>query len=159
MKRTQQIANRFREVMLDGVWIANTNYRDQLSNTSWEQATTKIASLNTIALLTFHVNYYIEGVVKVLQGGPLEIKDKYSFEAPVLESKEDWETLLKTLWSNSEDFANLIDDMPDEKLNEIFVDEKYGTYQRNIDAMIEHGYYHLGQIVLIKKMIVQKTTK
>jgi hypothetical protein len=43
--------------------------------------------------------------------------------------------------------------MPEEKLNQVFVDEKYGTYQRNIDAMIEHAYYHLGQIVLIKKMI------
>jgi hypothetical protein len=34
-----------------------------------------------------------------------------------------------------------------------FVNEKYGSLQRNIDAMIEHSYYHLGQIVLIRKII------
>ena len=43
--------------------------------------------------------------------------------------------------------------MPEEELSQGFVDEKYGTYSRNIDGMIEHSYYHLGQIVLIKKLI------
>ncbi|MEG1022142.1 MAG: hypothetical protein RSE50_11550 [Myroides sp.] len=45
--------------------------------------------------------------------------------------------------------------MRDEKLDSVFVDEKYGSYRRNIEAMIEHSYYHLGQIVLIKKMLLQ----
>jgi hypothetical protein len=43
--------------------------------------------------------------------------------------------------------------MPNDKLDSVFVYEKYGSYRRNIDAIIEHAYYHLGQIVLIKKMI------
>ena len=43
--------------------------------------------------------------------------------------------------------------MPEERLDENFVDEKYGNYTRNIDGMIEHSYYHLGQISLIKKII------
>jgi len=46
--------------------------------------------------------------------------------------------------------------MPDSKINEVFVNEKYGTYLRNIDGMIEHCYYHLGQITLIKKLLQQK---
>lgn len=33
------------------------------------------------------------------------------------------------------------------------VDKKYGTCFRNIDVMIEHTYYHHGQIILIKKRI------
>jgi hypothetical protein len=45
--------------------------------------------------------------------------------------------------------------MPEGKLNEVFVDEKYGTYQRNIGGMIEHSYYHLGQIVLLKKILIK----
>ncbi|SEL71648.1 Uncharacterized damage-inducible protein DinB (forms a four-helix bundle) [Aquimarina amphilecti] len=151
--RTKQIANRFREVILDGLWIANTNYKDQLSNITWEQATTRVESLNTIALLTFHINYYIEGVLNVLKGGALEIRDKYSFDAPKITSEEDWKILLNSLLDNAEEFASLIDTMPDEQLDNYFVDEKYGTYQRNIEAMIEHSYYHLGQITLIKKML------
>ena len=43
--------------------------------------------------------------------------------------------------------------MPEEKLQEVFTNEEYGTYYRNIDAMIEHAYYHLGQIELVKKCL------
>ncbi len=156
MSTISQLAIRFREVLLDGKWIANTNFKEQLSDVTWEQATTKIDSLNTIAMLTFHIDYYIAGLVNVFEGGDLEIKDKFSFDLPPIESQEQWEALLNKLWNDSETFAILLEQMPDSKLDEVFVDEKYGTYLRNIDGMIEHAYYHLGQITLIKKMILSK---
>lgn len=155
MTRTTQLAKRFREVMLDGDWIANTNYKDQLSDVSWEQASTRIGDLNTIALLTFHIHYYMAGVLQVLEGGTLDIRDKYSFDMPPIESQADWEKLLDVMWKDAEKFAHKIEEMPDEKLQEAFVHEKYGDYQRNIEGIIEHSYYHLAQIVLIKKMIGQ----
>ncbi|MCD0476821.1 DinB family protein [Chryseobacterium sp. LC2016-29] len=156
MSTTSQLAKRFREVLLDGKWIANTNFKEHLSDVTLEQATTKIDSLNTIAMLTFHIDYYIAGLVNVFEGGDLEIKDKFSFDLPPIESQEQWESTLNKLWQDSEKFANLLEQMQDSKLDEIFVDEKYGTYLRNIDGMIEHAYYHLGQITLIKKMILFK---
>ncbi len=155
MENSNQIAKRFREVLLNGKWVANTNYREQLSNVTWEQATNKIGSLNTIAALTFHVNYYISGVLSFFEKGTLEIKDKYSFDLPQIKSKEDWERLLTEMLANAEEFAKQIELMPDEKLEETFVDEKYGNYRRNLEGMIEHCYYHLGQISLIKKMILE----
>jgi len=114
---------------------------------------TKIDSLNTIAMLTFHIDYYIAGIVNVFEGGDLEIKDKFSFDIPSIESQQQWEALLSKLWTDSERFAALLEQMPDSQLDEVFVDEKYGTYRRNIDGMIEHCYYHLGQITLIKKLL------
>ena len=48
--------------------------------------------------------------------------------------------------------------MTEDGLLESFVDEKYGDYQRNIDVMIEHTYYHLGQILIIKKLINERKT-
>jgi hypothetical protein len=147
------MANRFREVLLNGTWVAGTNFKAQLADVSWQQAITKVGSLNTIAALTFHIDYYIAGILSVFEGGPLSIRDKYSFGMPPIKSQEDWEALKNKIWSDSEKFANLVEQMPDGRLDEVFVDEKYGNYQRNIDAMIEHSYYHLGQIVLIKKML------
>jgi uncharacterized damage-inducible protein DinB len=155
MENSGSLAKRFREVLLDGKWIANTNYREQLSNLKWEQATKKIGTLNTIAALTYHINYYIGGVLNVLEGGALEIRDRYSFDLPPITSKQDWDKLLNEIWTNAEKFAKQVDRMSDEKLDAIFVDEKYGNYRRNIEAIIEHSYYHLGQISLIKKMIVE----
>ena len=57
------LTNRFREVVLDGKWVANTNFKDQLSDLNLEEATSKIGSLNTIALLTSHIHYYIAGIL------------------------------------------------------------------------------------------------
>ena len=39
---------------------------------------------------------------------------------------------------------------------ETFADEKYGHYYRNLHGIIEHTHYHLGQIVLIKKLLQQQ---
>ena len=153
MKNTFEIAKRFREVILNGTWVANTNYKHQLTGLDWKIATAKFQSLNTIAVLAQHIHYYINGVKNVFKGGSLDIKDKYSFDFPPMHSQDDWENFLTRFWNDAEEFASLIEQMPEEKLNEKFVDEKYGTYQRNIDGMIEHSYYHLGQIVLLKKMV------
>ncbi len=156
VEKSKLIANRFREVILNGVWIANTNYKDQLLNLTWEQATLKIESLNTIAALTFHINYYIAGVLNVFEGGLLEIRDKYSFDLPPINSQKDWEVFLTAFLKNAEKFATLVEQMSDKKLAEMFVNNKYGSYQRNIEGIIEHSYYHLGQITLIKKLILEK---
>eukprot|EP01012_Entosiphon_sulcatum_P026858 TRINITY_DN32354_c0_g1_i1.p1 TRINITY_DN32354_c0_g1~~TRINITY_DN32354_c0_g1_i1.p1 ORF type:complete len:167 (-),score=16.35 TRINITY_DN32354_c0_g1_i1:321-821(-) len=157
MKRSVFIANRLREVFLNGYWIANTNYKDQLENISWEQAMHQVTDLNTIAALTYHINYYLVGILNVFNGGLLEIKDQYSFDLPPIHSEADWKKLVNDFLTNTEVFASQVEKMPDEKFDEVFVDEKYGTYLRNIEAVIEHSYYHLGQIVLIRKLL--KNTK
>ncbi|MFZ5554993.1 MAG: DinB family protein [Bacteroidota bacterium] len=152
MKSPAQLAHQFREVIFSGTWIANTNYKHQLENLDWKLAVAKIDSFNTVAALTFHINYYVAGLVNVFEGGTLDIKDKYSFDCPDILTQQDWEKLLNKFFTDAERFAYLVEKMSPEKLDEIFVNEKYGTYQRNIEAIIEHAYYHLGQIVLIKKM-------
>lgn len=159
MNRTVALAKRFREVILSGTWIANTNFRHQLEGLDWQIAIAKQGSLNSIALLTQHIHYYIKGVKNVLEGGSLDIKDKYSFDFPPVESQDAWNAILSKFFSDAESFASLVENLPEEKLDAPFVDEKYGTYLRNIDGMIEHSYYHLGQVVLIKKMLLGEREK
>lgn len=154
MEPSKQLAKRFREVLLDGKWIALTNFKDQLFKVDWKQATKKTGSLNTIAALTYHVNYYISGVLNVFEGGKLEIRDKYSFDLPPILSKAEWDNLVNDLLSNSEKFATHIEQMSTEQLEAPFVDEQYGSYRRNIEGMIEHSYYHLGQISLLRKLVM-----
>lgn len=153
MKPGEQTANRFREVILSGTWIANTNFKKELTDLNWETVTQKVRNLNTIAILTQHIHYYISGILKVFEGGSLDIRDKFSFDFPTIKSESEWNEIKNKFWQDSEKFANHIEIMSQEKLNEHFVEKKYGNYQRNIDAMIEHSYYHLGQIVIIKKLI------
>lgn len=153
MTRSDFIANRLQEVLLDGHWIANTNYKEQIESVTLEQAVQQIGDLNTIAALTFHVNYYLAGILNVFNGEPLEIRDKYSFDLPPITSEQDWKNLKDEFLSNASTFVHHVKNMPDSKLDEGFVDEKYGTYLRNIEGVIEHSYYHLGQITLLNKMM------
>jgi hypothetical protein len=62
---------------------------------------------------------------------------------------------LSDLFSNAGKFANHIELISNEKLEDNFVDKKHGSYRRNIEGMIEYSYYHLGQITLIRKMILE----
>lgn len=153
MSRSQTIAARLREVLLNGRWIASTNYKEQLSSVNWQQSTIKIAGLNTIAALTFHINYYLDGLLRAFDTGVLDISDRYSFDAPAINSEADWNQLVQALLSNAEKFAVAVEQMEDSLFDQPFIDEKYGTFLRNIEGVIEHSYYHLGQVVLIKKMI------
>lgn len=153
MDRNSFITNRLREVLLSGHWIANTNYQEQLSDISWQQAIFKINDLNTIAALTYHINYYLRGLLVALETGKLEISDKYSFDPPEITEKNDWDKLRSDFLTNAALFADKVEQLDAEIFDQPFFEEKYGSYLRNIEGVIEHSYYHLGQIVLIKKMI------
>jgi hypothetical protein len=153
MTRNLALANRLREVLLNGTWIANTNFKAQILSVNWEQAIQKVDKLNTIALLTFHINYYLQGILNVFNGGSLDIRDKYSFDLPEIKSEADWTALVNNFLSNAEMFATHVEQMAESTLDQQFVDEKYGSYGRNIEGVIEHSYYHLGQVSLIRKLI------
>lgn len=154
MSTTKQIAKHIREMHFGGNWTW-ANLKDSLADVTWQQATTQVYNFNTIATLTYHVNYFISVVLKVLEGGPLTGDDKLSFSHPPIRSQEDWDNMLNRIWTEAEQFANLVEQLPDSKLEEIFEKEKYGTYFRNLAGILEHTHYHLGQIVIIKKIIQQ----
>lgn len=153
------LAERIREVFLNGTWIANTNYQDQLVNTNWEHAIYKFENLNSIAALTFHVNYYLEGLIQAFEKGKLEIRDSFSFDMPEIKNLEDWEMLREQLFINAKYFANLIENFDEAHLEMPFFEKKYGTNERNIEAILEHSYYHLGQISIFRKLMNQEQLK
>jgi len=157
MESGKQLANRLREVMINGTWIARTNYKDQLSQITWQQAITKVSDLNTLAALTFHINYYLAGVCDFFEGSELTIRDAHSFDMEPIDSESGWLLLRDSLFENSERFAGHVEGFSTEQLDAFFVKEAYGTYRRNIEAQIEHAYYHLGQVSLIRKMLIRST--
>jgi hypothetical protein len=153
MNVPEQMAKHFREVHFGGNWTT-VNLKEALDGITWQQAVTQLHSFNSIAALVYHVNYYVSAVKKVFEGEHLDASDKYSFGLPSITSEKDWKNLLDKVWADAESFASLVKKLPEHKMGEIFVDEKYGTYYRNIHGIIEHTHYHLGQITLIKKMLL-----
>lgn len=152
MSNTTQIAKHIKEVFFGGNWTW-VNLETSLKEVSWQQATTKVYQLNTIAQLTFHIDYYTRAIISVLQGEKLVAHDKYSFDCPEISNETDWELLKTNAFKNATTLIGLVENNADEVLNTIFVEEKYGNYWRNFHGFLEHTHYHLGQIVVIKKIL------
>lgn len=152
MNLSQQLAKHLKEVYFGGNWTWS-NLKDNLNDVTWQEATTQIDSFNTIAVLFHHLHYYVTQVTKVLQGEPLVSKDEQSFVHPPINNQQDWDACLTKAWKEAELFIALIEQLPENKLWETFVAEKYGIYYRNLAGIIEHSHYHLGQIALLKKLV------
>ncbi len=158
MNFSQHISNHFKEVYFGGNWT-DSNIKDNLKNVTWQQATTKIDGLNTIASLVFHINYYVSAGLQVLLNNTLDAHDKFSFDCPPINNQQDWEEFLAKTYKDAELFITLVEKLTEIKLAETFVEEKYGNYYRNLHGIIQHCHYHLGQIVIIKKIVANEKIK
>jgi uncharacterized damage-inducible protein DinB len=152
MNFSAEIAQHLRQIHTGGNWTTS-NLKDLLHGITWQQATTRIGTCNTIAALVFHIHYYVAEVTKVMQGQALTAKDEYSYAVPEITSAEEWEALVNKALYDAEIFAELITQLPENRLGDFFTDAKYGSYYRNLHGIIEHTHYHLGQIAVIKKLL------
>jgi hypothetical protein len=150
------LAKHLRDVHFGGNWTW-VNMRDTLKDVTHHQALQKVQSFNTIATLVFHTNYFVVVALDVFRGNPINAHDKFSFAHPPINSEDDWQAMLTKTWDDAEALAALVEQMPESKLWETFIAEKYGNYHRNILGIIEHTHYHLGQMALIKKMVQSNT--
>lgn len=153
MTQAQYIGRQIRSAFFGSNWCG-VSLRQALEGLTVEQANQPQPNSHTIAELVFHIGYYYQGVGEVLKGGPLEIRDKFSFDMPVISTESEWQALLERTWKTAEDFIQRVENLSDEQITGTFVDEKYGDYYRNLTGMVEHLYYHLGQIVLLKKALL-----
>ena len=151
MSMSSQLAQNFRQMHF-GPSLVGSSLRQGLENVDWKQATKEVHGLNTIAQLVFHINYYISAVLKVLKGGPLDAHDKYSYDLPPIKSEEDWQKLLDKTWTEAEEFAKLVESITDDQLAEPMESGKYGNWFKNLLIIQEHSHYHIGQILLLRKL-------
>jgi hypothetical protein len=156
MNINAQIARQLQDVYFGGNWT-DVNLKDSLEGIDWEEATTKVQDFNTIAALVYHMNFYVRVAIQVLHGEVPDSRDTDSFAHPPIASHANWQEFLDRTWSEVNKLAGLVEQMPEQKLWETFMREKYGNYYRNLTGIVEHVHYHLGQVVLIKKIIWQNT--
>jgi len=152
MAISSQLASQFRTVQYGGNWT-DVNLKDTLAGITWQQATTKVKDLNSIALLVHHMDHYVRAVMERMEDKPRTLTHEQSVTEPEIHSESDWQVLKDRMWANGDRFAEMIEAFPEEKLGEVFMAPEYGNGFRNIAGVIEHNHYHLGQIVVMKKLI------
>jgi hypothetical protein len=148
-------ARHFRHACFGGNWTCSA-LRPQLEDVSFDEAMHQRPGFLSIAVLSFHVLYYVGVLKEVLEGKGIHGNDEQSFKMPAFQNGQAWQNFLDQAWKDIDDTAGLLEAMRDEKLNLPFEHEKYGTYFRNIHGIIEHLHYHLGQIVVLKKILRQE---
>ena len=156
--KSQILAKRFDDVIFNGKHIAGTNYHAFLQEIDYETATSQALHVNSIAHLTRHVHYYINGVAYALQTGHLKIRDAYSFDFAPLQQEIEWNHVKSEFFKDATTLSQLIKGTNEFKLSLPFINEKYGSLEHNINMMVEHCYYHLGQMILLSKIYTSSST-
>jgi uncharacterized damage-inducible protein DinB len=152
MKITESIAQHLMEVFEGGNWT-DVNMNAALRDINYREATavTK-ASYNTIAALVYHISFYNEIVLKRLQGISPVIGNANGFDLPPIKNEHDWTKLKEKCFQSARDLAAAVLKFPEERLFELTV-TGHSTNYKTLHGVAEHAHYHLGQIVLLKKLI------
>lgn len=155
METSVQLSLHLKQVYFGGNWTT-VDYSKELADVNWQEATQAYHGFNNIATLVQHTSYYVQALIDVLQGHALTSKDELSFTHAPINNSDDWEEFKSSVFNKVNVAVSLLEQFKDEQLSAWFTNEKYGTYHRNILGIIEHLHYHLGQIVLIKKLVKEQ---
>jgi len=152
MDHCKELAQNLHKIYFGRTWTLG-NLESSLKDVTFEQATSKVGDHNTIAALSFHINYYVDSLATVLEGGARVSEDSESFTHPILKDENDWIELKERVLKDGRRLVELISELPDDILEKDYVEKKWGSYHRNLWGVVEHAHYHLGQINLIKKLL------
>jgi hypothetical protein len=151
MKITEAIAQHFYEVHYGKNWT-DVAMKDVLKDIPWEQAIQKVDSVNTITVLVHHMNFYNMVVYDRCFGeqGQFEHEDSLSVS---IKNDEDWLQLQHHYFTNADKIHHHILLLDEEKLFTVRPGNQ-NTFYKNLHGLIEHIHYHLGQVSLLKKIIL-----
>jgi hypothetical protein len=148
---TRQIQKRISELFLEGGWITGKSVCSFLQELPWEEIQSPPPKVNSIFSLVFHLHYYLQGINHGLKTGKIEISDRFSF--PTHRGNfETWEQLKLGIKTEAIWLLNFLEHRTDEQLHQDFADGKYGSILQNLEGMLEHSYYHFGQMVFLSKV-------
>ena len=153
MKPTDLLAAHLKEVYEGNNWT-DVNIADTIKDVTWEQAQQQTpGSVNTIASLMHHLCYWNGIIMQRLKGSNPSIPEANGYEVGKFKNREDWDALNQKTHESFLQLAELIKSFPEEKLSETYAPGK-SSYHKNFMGITEHAHYHLGQMVILKKLLL-----
>ena len=132
-------------------WI-DVNFMDSLKNLSPEDAIKKPYDLNSIWQLLVHIISWRKLNMQRLQGSQVNTPD-HNFILPVTDTSETaWQNLLNEFRNSNQEWLNYLSSINDAELERI--NETNGmSYYKQIHGILQHDCYHLGQIVMLSRLV------
>lgn len=149
---TDLIARHLLEVHEGDNWT-EVNIRETLQDLPLAAALERTpASANTIAGLLHHISFWNRVVGQRIAGVAPEIPEDNGFLHPPLHTEADWLALQQDNLRSAQELAAVIKSIPGERLEEPILPGASSVY-RNLQGIVEHTHYHLGQIVILKQWL------
>ena len=152
MTEKERLRSLFEKLYNGEPWI-DVNIFSTLNNITADQASKRVfPNCNSIWEITNHIIYWRLNVLQRMEGKTIKTPSNNYFEEIEVKSNQAWTdtlTQLETTQNRWLDFLKLVKTEDFEK--EYPVNSM--TYYEHIQGIIQHDAYHLGQIVLLSKLL------
>lgn len=152
MRQSERISKLFTDLYNGSPWLG-VNLVETLKPISAEKASRRIAEgRNTIWEITNHVIQWRLNVLRRVQGESL-ISPEHNYILPVEDTSETaWKNTLEELAVSQQKWLDFLSVFDENNFSEIYPNNGM-TYYEHIHGILQHDAYHLGQIVLLTKVI------
>jgi uncharacterized damage-inducible protein DinB len=152
MEETKRISKLFSDLYDGDAWI-DVTIVGTLKNVNSGQAFSRpIANLNTIWEIVNHLISWRETVLKRMKGEIVEEPEKNFFETVKNNSEDAWSSTLKRFEESQQMWMEFLSKFNNQDMGKFYVQSKY-TYYDMIHGILQHDTYHLGQVVMLKKIV------
>ncbi|WP_316633595.1 DinB family protein [uncultured Flavobacterium sp.] len=152
MSESKRVSNLYQSIYNGNPWLEVT-LADTLKDVTAAQAYKKInPNLNTIWEIVNHLIQWRKNILRRVQGEIITTPD-HNYFVPILDSSEPaWEQSLQNLAKSQESWTTCLSDFNDADFEKIDHNNNHNFYE-DIHGIIQHDVYHLGQIVILKKLL------
>ncbi|KUJ61344.1 hypothetical protein AR687_12925 [Flavobacteriaceae bacterium CRH] len=152
MSESKRVSNLYQSIYNGNPWLEVT-LADTLKDVTAAQAIKKVnPNLNTIWEIVNHLIQWRRNILRRVQGEIITTPD-HNYFVPILDSSEPaWEQSLQSLAKSQELWSTFLSDFDDAGFDKIDPNNNHNFYE-DIHGIIQHDVYHLGQIVILKKLL------
>jgi len=152
MTESERLSTLFQNLYNGHPWI-DVTLVDVLQNTPAANAQKRVLeNCNTIWEIVRHVISWRQNVLQRVQGKVLQTPANNYIEPVQNTSEKAWADTLKELENTQTQWLAFLQQMETGQLENTYPVNNM-TYYEHIQGIIQHDSYHLGQIVLLKKLV------
>lgn len=152
MKGTERILKSFEDLFSGDPWL-DVNLMDTLEGITARQASRRIApGRNTIREIVYHVVQWRLTVLRRIQGEVVPSPDHNYLKSIEDPSEAGWNETIDQLRRSQDKWTDLLRTWDDKEFDSIYPGNKM-TYYEHVQGILQHDAYHLGQVVLLSKVV------
>ncbi len=151
MKERERLVQLFKDHYNGSPWL-DVNIAEHLDDITHVEASKRVGECNTIWQITYHMMHWRKQNAKRLKG-KIAPAPSHNFIIDIDDtSAEAWEKLKVDFNKTHMSFIKFLFTIEEIEFDKIYTPNGH-TYYEHIQGILIHDAYHLGQILLLKKLI------